>query len=281
MSLALAVTYELLRFRAVSTRSAESALATARTRVPAPPSARMLRAASLTERTVRGRRVIEITPARPSGTRLVYLHGGCYLYPIQSAHWGIIASLIEQSGVSVTLPLYGLAPDHTVDEAYALLDSLDADGAWLAGDSAGGGLALGHAMRLRDAGSPAAGLLLISPWVDVTLQNPAIPELQKSDRMLATPGLIAAGELWAGSHDPRSPLVSPLFGDLAGLPPVHVFQGGRDVLAADARLLVDGIRQRRGAADLEFVEKAFHDYPGANWMPEAKRALSRMAALLD
>ena len=281
MSLALAVTYELLRFRAVSTRSAESALATARVRVPAPPSARMRRAASLTERTVRGRPVIEIAPARPSGTRLVYLHGGCYLYPIQSAHWGILASLVEQSGVSITLPLYGLAPDHTVDEAYALLDDLDVPGAWLAGDSAGGGLALGHAMRLRDAGSPAKGVILVSPWVDVTLENPAIAQLQKVDRMLATPGLIAAGHLWAGSRDRRDPLVSPLFGDLGQLPPVHIFQGGRDLIAADAWLLADGIRAAGGVAELEFVEKAFHVYPGAPWLPEAKSALARMAALLS
>lgn len=281
MSLALAVTYELLRFRTVSTRSAESALATARTRAPAPPSARMLRAASLTEHTVRGRRVIEITPARPSGTRLVYLHGGCYLYPIQSAHWGILASLVEQSGVSITLPLYGLAPDHTVDEAYELLDELHLPGVWLAGDSAGGGLALGHAMRLRDAGSPAKGVILISPWVDVTMENPAIAQLQKVDRMLATPGLIAAGHLWAGSHDRRDPLVSPLFGKLGGLPPVHVFQGGRDLIAADARLLAEGIHAAGGQAELEFVERAFHVYPGAPWMPEAKRALARMAELLS
>jgi monoterpene epsilon-lactone hydrolase len=281
VSLALAVTYELLRFRAVSTSTAELALETARTRVPAPATARMLRAAELRERTVRGRPVIDIVPPRPSGTRLVYLHGGCYLYPIQSAHWGILASLVEQSGVSITLPLYGLAPDHTVDGAYELLDALAGPGAWLAGDSAGGGLALGHAMRLRDAGTPATGVILISPWVDVTLENPAIPQLQRSDRMLATPGLVAAGRLWAGSHDPRSPLVSPLFGDLAGLPPVHVFQGGRDVLAADARLLVNGIRAAGGTAELEFVDKAFHDYPGAPWMPEARSALRRMGELLS
>ena len=281
MSLALTVTYELLRFRGVSTRSAERALAVAKTRMPAAPSPSIRRIAEVTERTVHGRPVYDVTPHRPSGRRLVYLPGGCYLYPVQSAHWGIIASLVEHSGVTVTLPLYGLAPTHTVDEAYALLDDLEVEGAWLAGDSAGGGLALGHAMRLRDAGRPAAGVILISPWVDVTLTNPAIAQLQKADRMLATPGLIAAGELWAGPHDRRSPLVSPLFGDLAGLPPVHVFQGGRDILAADAQLLAEGIHQAGGAVELEFVEKAFHDYPGAPWMPEAQRALARMAELLS
>ena len=280
MSIALAVTYELLRFRPVSTASAQLALATARTRAPAPPTARIRRVADVAARTVEGRTVYDVTPKRPSATRMLYLPGGCYLYPIQSAHWGIVANLVERSGVSVTVPLYGLAPDHTVDEAYGLLDSLDGAGAWLAGDSAGGGLALGHAMRLRDVRSPAAGVILISPWTDVTLDNPAIAELQRSDRMLATPGLRAAAALWAGSHDPRSPLVSPLFGDLAGLPPVHIFQGGRDVLAADARLLADGIRAAGGDVQLEFVEKAFHDYPGAPWLPEAQRSLRRMAELL-
>lgn len=281
MSLALAVTYELLRFRGVSTTSAELALSVATSREPAAPTRALRRVAEVSERSVNGRTVYDITPANPSGRHLLYVHGGCYLYPVQTAHWGIIASLVENSGVTVTVPLYGLAPDHTVDEAYALLDDLEVEGAWLAGDSAGGGLALGQAMRLRDAGRPAGGVILISPWVDVTLENPAIPELQKRDRMLATPGLIAAGRLWAGPHDPHSPLVSPLFGDLAGLPPVHVFQGGRDILAADARLLVERIREAGGQAELEFVEKAFHDYPGAPWMPEAQRALRRMAELLS
>lgn len=280
MSLALAVTYELLRFRPVSTASAESALATARQRVAAPPTRGILRVASVTSRSVNGFTVYDIVPPNPSGTRLTYLHGGCYLYPIKTEHWGIIASLVENSGVTVTLPLYGLAPDHTVDEAYALLDAMMTGGEWIAGDSAGGGLALGQAMRMRDAGRSAAGVILISPWVDVTFENPAIPALQKTDRMLATPGLITAGQLWAGPHDPRDPLVSPLFGDLAALPPVHIFQGGRDILAADAKLLAAGIRAAGGTAELEFIEKAFHDYPGAPWMPEAKRALQRMATLL-
>ena len=280
----MALTYELLRFRTPSTRTAESALATAAARVPAAPTKKLLKVATVE---VDGP-VVRLKPkSGATGAHLIYTHGGCYLYPVKSEHWDILATLIEGSDVSVDVPLYPLAPAHTMDESYALLEKVYDDAiakyerVFLAGDSAGGGLALGQALHFRDTGRPApAGIILFSPWLDLTLSNPAVLALAEVDRMLGADGLRAAGLWWAGSHDPRTPLASPLFGDLAGLPPVHVFQGGYDLLAADAVELVDRIRAAGGEATLELVERAFHVYVGAPWTPEARASLRRVVALL-
>jgi len=284
MSLAMAATYALLRLRTPTTVSAESALATARSRTAAPVTKKLKRVAHVE---VDGP-LVRLTPKTgASGSHVIYTHGGCYLYPIKTTHWDLLASLVEGSGASITVPLYPLAPDHTMDEAYALLETVYDEAAsrydrmFLAGDSAGGGLALGQALHYRDTGRPApAAVILFSPWVDLTMSNPAIPELAKRDRMLAAPGLVAAGQWWAGSHDPRTPLASPLFGELADLPPVHVFQGGYDLLAADTVELVRRIRATGGEANLEFVEKAFHVYVGAPWTPEARASIRRFVGIL-
>lgn len=284
MSLAMAVTYALMRFRTPTTVSAESVLATARSRVPAPVSKALLKVADVE---VDGP-VVRLTPKGGArGTHVIYTHGGCYTYPIKSLHWDLLATLIEGAGVSIDVPLYPLAPDHTMDESYELLETVYDDAArthervFLAGDSAGGGLALGQALHYRDTGRPApVGIILFSPWVDLTMTNPAIAGLSKVDRMLAAPGLVAAGQWWAGSRDPREPLASPLFGELANLAPVHVFQGGYDLLAADAVELVERIRRSGGEATLELVERAFHVYVGAPWTPEARASIRRVVTIL-
>jgi acetyl esterase/lipase len=293
MSLSMAVTRFLLRFVPTTTETAETALRFAQERTAAADIPdRLHRLAVVEESTVNGRRVVRLSPRRPApqrGAHLIYTHGGCYLYPILSTHWRILGTLIRDAGVSVTVPLYGLAPEHTAEEAYALLDVLydqavavHGERVFLAGDSAGGALALGQAIRYRDTGRQApAGVLLISPWLDATMSNPAVPALARLDHMLTPAGLVAAGSWWAGGLDPRSPLVSPLFDSLASLPPVTVYQGGRDLFAADATLLCQRIAAAGGDAALRFYPGAFHVFPGAPWTPEARDALRHAAAVLS
>ncbi|MCU1529172.1 MAG: hypothetical protein JWP75_2935 [Frondihabitans sp.] len=290
MSIRMAVTRGLLRFRPRSTESVETLQRAIAKRGPdAPVTSALERVAEVTTSTVNEQTVVHLIPRHtaPSG-HLIYTHGGAYTFPLIAPHWGILATLIEQAGVSVDVPLYPLAPEHTADETYELLDrvyreALAAHGTriFLGGDSAGGGLALGQALRYRDADKilPRA-LVLISPWVDVTMSNPGIAEVAPQDRMLAVPGLVEAGRLWAGALDVRDPLISPLYGDLKGLPPVHTYQGDRDIFVADAKELTRRILRAGGQAELRLTRGGFHVFPGAPWTPEAKRALSRMAAVL-
>ena len=292
MSFSLAVTRALLKFSKRSTTSVETLNAKIARHIPPAPVSKELHAlCTVEEFTVNGFEVVRLTPrAGVSTSQLVYLHGGVYAYAIRDIHWSMLARLITQSGATVTVPKYGLIPEHTAAEAYELLDAVYAnavathgDRVFLGGDSAGGGLALGFAERLRDAASALAqpaGVILFSPWLDVTMSNPGIPPVEPLDSMLAPPGLIAAGVMWAGGLNVRSPLVSPIFGELAGLPPVFTFQGGRDIFVADTITLTEKIRAAGGSAELAITPAGFHVFMGATWTPESKAVLARVADLL-
>jgi RND superfamily putative drug exporter len=289
-SVSLAATMALLRLLPTATGDAGSLRRKiAKGLRPAPVSRRLRRIADVEQEMVNGFPVIRLTPkAGASGAHLVYTHGGAYVFPLISAHWGIIANIIRRTGVSVTVPLYGLAPQHGVDEAYDLLDLVydDAvdrfgDRVFLAGDSAGGALAVGQAIRARDAGkTAAAALILFSPWFDIDLGNPGVDSLEGGDVMLGRAGLVEAGRLWAGDHDHHSPLISPVFADLAGLPPVHIYQGERDILAPDAELFAKRMTDAGGDAHLTLAEGAFHVFVGAPWTPEARSALDDVGRVI-
>jgi monoterpene epsilon-lactone hydrolase len=246
--------------------------------------------ADIVEHTVQGRRVITVTPRAVEPQRdVVYLHGGSYVNPLVSAHWAIVRELVMRADARVTVPLYGLAPEHTVAEAYPFLDEVyedvrtnsDGGDVILAGDSAGGGLALAFCLSLRDSGRAMPDrLLLIAPWLDVTVSNPEAAVIEKRDPMLAIPGLRAAGRLWAGERALEHPTVSPLFGRLRGLPPMLVVQGGRDLAAADVRVLQDRVTAGGGEFELVYSPAAFHVFVGLPFLPEAREAWARIGAWL-
>jgi monoterpene epsilon-lactone hydrolase len=214
----------------------------------------------------------------------VHLHGGAYVQQIEPHHWRFVARLIDRTGCAVTVPLYPLAPAHHVDETVAMvravydrvLGQVDPTARVLMGDSAGGGLALVLAQQLRDdeAAQPAR-IVLISPWLDVTMSDPTIPELDRRDPYLGASGLADAGRRYAGQHDTRDPQVSPLYGDLAGIGPVATFIGTRDVLLSDARRLHRAMTEAGTPLTL-------HEYPGMvhNWpmrrLPEAHAAMAQI-----
>ena len=241
----------------------------------------------LVEDEVDGCVVLRLTPlAGASGEHLVYTHGGTYVHPLVAEHWWFLERMARGSGVTITVPLYRLAPEGGVDAAYELLrkvylDLVASGPVTLAGDSAGGGLALGQAVAYRDAGLPAPRqVILIAPWLDIALSNPAAELLEPLDPMLQVGTVRACGRLWARGHHPRDPMVSPGFADLGGLPPVHTFQGGRDLLAADAQLLADRLQQAGNAGTFTLVPAGFHDYLGAFWTAEARAALRAVNGLL-
>ncbi len=178
----------------------------------------------------------------------VYLHGGGYVNGLDERHWKLVSDLAG-AGMRVIVPDYGLAPDHDAKTALALLDRVIGDAAAqaavtghrlrLAGDSAGGGLALGWILSTAAADAAAAvdRLALVSPWLDVTCSTPGTDALIADDPWLHPAGLRVAGEAWAGNLRPDDPLVSPLAAtdaQLASLPPVGVWTGTRDILHADA-----------------------------------------------
>ncbi|MEU9836099.1 alpha/beta hydrolase fold domain-containing protein [Streptosporangium sp. NPDC048047] len=149
------------------------------------------------------------------------------------------------------------------------------------GDSAGGNLALSLVMQARQAGLPQpARLVLVSPCVDVSCDDPAMAKLERDDPILAPEGVREAGRLYAGGLDPRDPVVSPLYGSLRGLAPIAVFTGTLDILNVDAHRLKDRARQ-------EGVSLEWFEYPGMMhvWplysLPEFRRAVDEIVAVIE
>ncbi len=293
MSASMAVTRWLLRARSRLTRTVplERQLAELASReYPGyAPLPRAMRARyDVRETAVDGCLVLRLTPRDgATGQHLIYTHGGSYVHPLVREQWWFIDRSTRGSGVTITLPFYRLAPEGGPERAYALLRTVYAELAGagaqitLAGDSAGGGLALGQAIAYRDAGAPAPRqVVLFSPWVDVALTNPEIPALQALDPVLDAEVSATFGRIWAAGVDLRHATVSPLHADLTGLPPVHTYQGGRDILAADVNLLADRLRRAGNPGTFTFVAGAFHDYVGAFWTPEARAALAEVNNLL-
>lgn len=241
-------------------------------------------------REIAGRTVHTLAPRQgATGVHVVHLHGGAYVYTAQAAHWRALAHLVSASGATAHVPLYTLAPGGTVEDAHPFVDAVVSRArtaaagraVLLSGDSAGGGLALGHALWMRENGRAAVdGILLFSPWLDVTLTNPEIAGMERRDPMLSRPMLVEAGRWWAGDRDTTDPLVSPLFGDLAGLPPVTTYIGGHDILLPDARELDRRIRAVGGASRLREWTAGFHVFMAALTTKEARAALSDAARVL-
>ena len=234
--------------------------------------------------------VYRVLPRRRTPTRAaVYLHGGAWVNQIHPLHWRLVAGLAARSGTAVTVPIYPLAPVGTAatvvpsvaDLVAALVDRYGAGQVAVLGDSAGGQIALSAALLRRDRGEPPLHrTVLISPALDLTLANPEIDLVEPQDPWLARPGTRAAIELWRGDLSIKDPLVSPLFGDLAGLGPLTVFSGTRDITSPDTRLLVSRARAAGVQVDHHEETGLIHVHPLLP-VPEGRRARRLMAGVLD
>jgi triacylglycerol lipase len=197
-----------------------------------------------------------LAPASPSDKYVVALHGGAYVVQPTVLHWLDYASIARDTGATVVVPIYPLAPQGTASTVVPKIADLvsaviadanhDPEAVSVYGDSAGGALALAAAQELVRRGSPTpARMVLISPWLDVTMSNPAIQYID--DPVLNAAVSKEKGELWAGDLDTTSPLVSPLYGSLSGLPPTAVYSGSLDVLSPDVLVLQDKASATPGA----------------------------------
>ena len=189
--------------------------------------------------------VVTAATARP-GRTVVHFHGGGYCLGSARMMRTWAARLSAQAGCRVVVPEYRLAPAHAypaaLDDARAVLNALlsEADPASIvvSGDSAGGGLALSLILALRDSGAKVpAGCILMSPWLDLTIDRWARPALVRRDLLLSPPWLEACAAAYADPAQWPDPNVSPLRADHTGLPPLLIQAASHDLLAPDAELL--------------------------------------------
>ncbi len=193
---------------------------------------------------------------------LVYLHGGGWVNEIAVQHWWLAAQIAAEARTTVVLPIYPLVPFGTAEPvvsavAELVLAATHAYGPTsLAGDSAGGQIALSAAVLLRDEQRlTLPRTVLIAPALDLSLTNPEIDRVQPSDPWLSREGTRVFVEYWRGDLPVTDPRVSPLGADLHGLGPVTLFSGTRDILHPDARLFV-------GLAHAARLDLDYHEGPG-------------------
>lgn len=219
---------------------------------------------------------------------VLHFHGGGYVMASPQTHVGMLSRLAASSGGRALSVDYRLAPEDPFPAAPTdalstyrwLLDSGIAPGRIVvAGDSAGGGLAVGLLVAARDAGLPQpAGAILMSPWVDLTGSGESVLGNAAIDPILGPLVLQHWATLYAGDSL-GDPLASPLFADLTGLAPITTQVGEREVLLDDAVRLTDRVIAAGGTASLEVWDEMTHWWQlFTGLVPEADRALDDLGA---
>jgi len=234
---------------------------------------------------------IKVSVPGSTGGVVLYLHGGGYVVGSASGYRGLAGEVARAAGMDAVVVEYRLAPEHpfpaAVDDAVAAYRALVASGVApgdivLAGDSAGGGLALSTLVALREAGDvlPAAALL-ISPWADLTGKAASLEGKRADDPSLTPEGLTACAVHYMGTRDPAHPLASPVLADLSGLPPLLVQVGSIEILLDDALAIAASAGAAGTSVRLEVHPGLPHVFHAFHFMlPEARAALDEAGRFL-
>jgi epsilon-lactone hydrolase len=220
---------------------------------------------------VKNRNVVTFIPREvPENKHLFFLHGGAYTAEVQSSHWGLIKDLVSKTFFKLSFIDYPLAPEHTYKESHEmvfqaysrLVEKYPNDEFYFVGDSAGGGFCLSFAQTLRDIHfkKRPEKLVLLSPWVDISLSNPGIRELEKKDLLLNPKHLLSCSHYFAGGLDLKDPAVSPLYGDMDTLKHIGVFVGTHEILLPDCRELKRKIEKSNTDLFYKEYEDMQHDW---------------------
>lgn len=236
---------------------------------------------------VGGMQVFEVAPQDNSKPIVLYIHGGAYLHNYNPLHWEAMAEWAETTGCGIVTPNYPLLYRYTVKDAFPLMLQLYRQlkerypnkEIIIMGDSAGGGfsLALTQEVMKGDSIDLPNRLVLISPWVDVVGGDDA---LQEYDTFLNLEVLRHVGTDWAGDIDPHDPMVSPLYGEMRGLPPTDLFAGTWETLYTDIVKTYEKMKSAGVDAHLHVKEKMGHVYP--LWpCPEGKEARQEIGEIIQ
>jgi epsilon-lactone hydrolase len=225
------------------------------------------------------------TPDAQPGRAILYLFGGGFVLGSPATRRKTAGHLAVAAKARVLVPNYRLAPEHpfpaALDDAVRAYEWLLTQGAEpsktvVAGDSAGGGLAVSTVIAVRDRGLPMpAGIVALSPWADLTCSGDSIITRAVTDIECTRAGLLEMADWYLDGGDPRQPLASPIFADLAGLPPLLCIVGGDEALLDDTVRLV----RSAGIAGLDatavIVAGMQHVFPiWAGAFPEADAAIA-------
>lgn len=221
----------------------------------------------------------------------LFFHGGGYNAGSPRTHRVLAANLSRATHMRLLLPDYRLAPEHPfpagVKDAllvyqWLLNQGFSEQDILVGGDSAGGGLALSMLLALRAAGARMPkGAILLAPWTDLTVSSGSYEKLRKLDPIITRERLREAGLLYAGSRDPADPLLSPLFADLAGLPPLLVHVGGDEAMLDDSRKFAAKAKAAGVPTTFKIFEGMWHVFHHAGLeIPEARQAIDEIGGFV-
>ena len=221
---------------------------------------------------------------------MLYLHGGAYALGSINVHREMVARLAEAAGIKALVINYRLAPEHPFPAAledtitayhWLLAQGYDPPRIAIAGDSAGGGLAIAALVALRDAGEvlPAAAVC-ISPWIDLTLSGASTHQNVSSDPILDPQSLAKYAGYYAGDLELTSPLISPLYANLEGLPPLLIQAGTHEILLDDATRLAENAHQAGVDVTLETWDGMFHLFQIIPFVPETQQSIAHIAGFV-
>lgn len=214
----------------------------------------------------------QLTPRGADRRRaLLYHHGGGHTFGSPLSHRHLVARLAEAAGVTAFNMFYRLAPeapfpagleDAVRNYCYLLDQGFGPQDVVVGGESAGGNLTLALLLKLRELNLPLpAGAYLLSPWLDMSLTGESLVTHADEDPMLTRPAMEGCVMAYAAGADPKDPLVSPLFGELAGLPPVLVQVGGAEILLSDSLEFARRVALSGGDVRLHVWSGQVHAWP--------------------
>ena len=229
-----------------------------------------------------------ILPSRAKKDKVIlYFHGGGYVTGTCKMHRTHVAKVVKGSGVGALLFAYRLAPEHPFPAAiedsvtvyrWLLAEGISPSRIVFMGDSAGGGLCLATLIALRDQGIPLpAAVVALSPWTDLKCTGESYKTKLKVEPLAPTESWTVFSHYYVKGSDPCNPWISPLYGDLHGLPPLLIHVGENEVLLDDSVRFAEKAKDAGVDVTLKVGEGMFHCYPVcAPLFPEAKRAMDEI-----
>jgi len=234
-----------------------------------------------------------VAPGADPGVRLLYLHGGGYVSGSGANYLPLAADISAAAGCAVLLPDYRLAPEAPFPagledciRAYEWMTgvgpfgSAAAEATIIAGDSAGGGLTLATLLALRDRGRTLPkGAIPMSAFADLTLASETIRSQAENELYMHPNCLPEFVKLYVGRHDPHDPLVSPVFGDYAGIPPLLIQVGEYEVIRDDSIRVAEKARTAGVRVRLEVWQGQVHVFQ-IRGLPESREAITHIGSFI-
>lgn len=222
---------------------------------------------------------------------ILYLHGGVYLMGSLRGYRSLASAIAVNAGMRVLLFDYRLAPEHPFPAAvedvkaayhWLLEQDLAPQQVVIAGDSAGGGLTMALLLALRDNGEPLAAAVCLSPWVDLMAVGGSRIHKAKRDYVLSADDLQRSAALYLDGAEAQTPLASPIYGDLTGLPPLLIQVGSDEILLDDAARLAEKAQAAGVEVTLEVWEGMFHVWQMVSiFVPEGRQAIAGIGRFVD